>query len=91
MRGRTAALFAGVVFLSVRSGWRLRRFAWFWITVGVLVVFHVFLLFLVPWPGGRLAWPALMPVFLLDYGIVYGCIKLVEKLMNRSEEASIPN
>jgi len=42
---------------------------------------HVPLILLIPWTSKSLPGVTLLPIALLDYAIVYGCIKLAEKVM----------
>jgi hypothetical protein len=36
---------------------------------------------LMPWNNRSLTWFSFLPVAVLDYGIIYGCVRLVEKTM----------
>jgi len=90
-RGRAAAVSVAVFLTVIRACWNLRRYPLFWVTAAVLLAFHVFLILHIPWddknyPGGY----AILPVALLDYGVMYGCFKVVEKLMKRSDNPSSP-
>jgi hypothetical protein len=85
-RGRAAAGFTAIMLMAVRGFWKMKSYAWFWMTIAVLIALHTLLVFLVPWPSGTFPGLTLLPIVVLDYGIVYGCIKLVEKLMNRRPE-----
>jgi hypothetical protein len=89
-RARAAAISVAVFLTVTRACWNLRKYPLFWVTAAILLTFHVFLVLLIPWsnesyPGGY----ALLPVALLDYGVMYGCFKLVEKLMKRGSESGI--
>jgi hypothetical protein len=46
---------------------------------------------LIPWNNRNLTGISLLPVAVLDYGLVYGCVKLVEKMMSRDGTASSPS
>lgn len=89
-RGRAAGVFTMAVFMAVRAFWKMKSFAWFWMTVTILIALHALLVFLVPWPTGRLSGMALLPILALDYGLVWGCIKLVEKVVERKSEHTSP-
>lgn len=83
-RGRAAGICAGVIVTTVRSTWNLRKHLWFWVTVAILTVLHAALVLFVAWSSSTAyTGLALLPVAVLDYGIVYGCIKLAEKVMVR--------
>ena len=80
-RGRTAAICAFVIGTTSRAFWDLRKHVWFWITMSILVVAHVPLVLLIPWSSKSYPGMVLLPVALLDFAIVYGCIISVEKVM----------
>src|SRR5579862_2227451 len=81
-RGRAALMCAGVISIAVRSTWNLRKHLWFWVTVAILTALHAALVLFVAWSSSpSYTWIALLPVGVVDYAIVYGCIKLAEKVM----------
>jgi hypothetical protein len=82
-RGRAAAISWGMIMMAIRARWDLRRRGWFWVTAAVLVGFHAFLVQYIPWTDKSYPGYALLPVGLLDYGAMYGCIKLVEKVIKK--------
>jgi hypothetical protein len=79
-RGRAAGVFGMAMFMAVRAFWKMKTFAWFWVTITTLAALHALLVFLIPWPNGSFPAMALLPIVALDYAIVYGCIKLVQKV-----------
>jgi hypothetical protein len=83
-RGRIAAISAAVAMTVARARWDLRRQTWFWITQAVMIALHAPLVLFIHWPTLRLPGIAFLPVAALDYGVVYGCIRLVERAMKRS-------
>lgn len=85
-RGRAAAICVYTLMTAICALWNLKCHIFFWVTAVLMVVLHVLLVLLVPWPGGSFPAFSLLPVAVLDYGIVWGCIKLVEKLMRRSDK-----
>jgi len=86
-RGVAGACAVGMIILTVRYRWDLRKRTWFWATVTFLVLLHVLLLLLFPWPDTNLPGIALLPYGMLDIGIMYGCIRLVENVANRNRIA----
>jgi hypothetical protein len=74
--------------LVVRIRWDLRKHIWFWITIGLGVLLQIPLVFAIPWNDRNLTWIILFPIAILDYGVVYGCVKLVEKMMKPSNGTS---
>ena len=89
-RGRAAAICGGVGMTAIRACWNLRKYVWFWIALAVMVALHVALVLFIPWGDKSYPGYALLPVAALDYGIVYGSFKLVEKVLMRSDGASSP-
>jgi hypothetical protein len=86
-RGRAAAICTCVCMTAIRACWDLRKHLWFWVTAAILIVLHVFLVLLIPWTGKSYPGYTLLPVGVLDYGIVYGSLKLVEKAMKKGAGA----
>jgi hypothetical protein len=77
--GIGAWICAGLVVAIVRQRWDLRRRLWFWIVISAAFLLQVPLVVLIPWNDRNLTGISLLPVAVLDYGFVYGCIKLIEK------------
>jgi uncharacterized membrane protein YjgN (DUF898 family) len=80
-RGRAAAISLAIIMIVVRMRWDLKRHTWFWMTLTVLIALHVVLILLVPWTSRSYPGITLLPIALVDYAIVYGCIRLAEKAM----------
>jgi hypothetical protein len=83
-RARAIGLAVGATITAARSRWDLRDHVWFWGTTAFLVLLHLPLILLTQWTNDDIPAPALIPYFMLDIAIMYSCIKLVEKVMNRS-------
>lgn len=87
-RGRAAWVSAISLATATRFLWDLRRCVWFWLTISIIALLHVPLILLVPWPPlKQLTYIALLPAGLLDFGIAYGIIRLVENMMERNGAA----
>ena len=82
-RGLGAWSCAGIVILVARARWDLKDRSWFWVTIVVMGVLQIPLVRYVPWSNTNLSYASLLPVGLLDYAIVYGCVMLGEKVMKR--------
>jgi hypothetical protein len=80
-RGRAAAIFTGVSMTAIRACWDLRKRVWFLALAGIMIMFHAFFIVLVPWTAQSYPGYALLPVAVVDFGIVYGSFKLAEKIM----------
>jgi hypothetical protein len=90
-RGIGAAICVGLVMLVIMTRWDLRKHAWFWTIIVFAAFLQVPLVLFIPWKNRDLTGISLLPVAVLDYGIVYGCIKLAEKTMTRSDGAASRN
>jgi hypothetical protein len=81
--GFGAWMCTGLVLLVVRKRWDLRIHFWFWTTIAFAELLQVPVVLFMPWNDRRLTWITFLPIAVLDYGLVYGCVKLIEKLMVR--------
>jgi hypothetical protein len=72
-----------IVCAVVMLFWGLRKRAWFWATIALIVAYHVPIVALVPWPFGRLSYVQMLPIALPDLGLSYGIVRLVEKVMEK--------
>jgi hypothetical protein len=84
-KGRAAAICSIAIITALWYYWDLRRHVWFWFTAAIVIMLHVPVVLYVPWTDTKYPGVVLLPFGLLDYGIVYGCIKLAEKVMKRSD------
>ena len=76
-RGLATMVCAMSLALSVQLYWDRRRQVWFWVTVTVLVAIHAMLVILIPWPNPhQIGGPGLLPIGLVDVGIICGTIAL---------------
>jgi hypothetical protein len=69
-----------IVFMVAGVRWDLRRHFWFWIIIGLGLLLQAPLVLLIPWKNPNLMWITVLPVGILDYFVVYYCLKLTEKL-----------
>jgi len=89
--GIGAAICCGLVILVVMVRWDLRKRWWFWAVILFGVALQVPIVLLVPWANRGLTGISVLPLGALDYGVVYGCVKLAEKMADRSEGSSSPS
>ena len=82
-KGRAAGVAAGMLVITVRTRWDLRKHVWFWAVIVVLTAAHVPVILRVHWPFMTMPAVSLLPFAMLDWAIMYGFIKLVEKVMTR--------
>jgi hypothetical protein len=79
-KARAASICAGIIMTSIWMRWDLRKRVWFWVTIVILLLLHIPLVMLLAWPNNNYPGIVLLPGGLLDLAIVYGAIKLVEKM-----------
>ena len=83
-RGWAAGAFVGSIAVVVRAWWDRRGHLWFWVTIATFALVHVPVVFLVDWQRLQLAGPAYMAIVIPDYSAMFGCLVLVEKVMQRA-------
>lgn len=83
--GFGAWICSGLVILVVRTRWDLRMHVWFWITIVFAELIQTPIVLLIPWNDQSLTWITFLPAAVLDYYLVYGCVRLVEKMLVRSD------
>ena len=79
--GFTVSLVMGMILLAIKLQWRLRKYVWFWVTIAVVLAFHIPLFFIVHWPDTKA--PTIvysMPLGIADFLIISGAIRLSENL-----------
>jgi hypothetical protein len=85
-RARAAGCCGAVIIIAIVRRWQLIGHAWFWGVIAVVVALHVPFILLIPWPNNDMPGVSLLPFGLLDYAVVYGCIKLAGKLVAGSAQ-----
>lgn len=73
--------FTGVIIIAIMSRWDLSHHLWFWITIAIIVGSHVPLVLFIRWPQESYPGFTLWLPVVLDYAVIYGLIKVVEKVM----------
>lgn len=87
-RGRAAAGAAGVIMFAARACWDWKEHIWFRVTLAIIIAVHALLVALISWTSKSYPGLILFPVAVLDFAIVYGCIKLVHKMIMGNDQAS---
>jgi hypothetical protein len=87
--GFGAWICSGLVTLVVRARWDLRKHFWFWMTIAFAEVLQTPIVLMIPWNDRRLTWIVFLPVAVLDYAAINGCVRLIEKLMRRNDPETI--
>lgn len=81
--GFTAAIVLIAAMVAIKLHWDLRRRAWFWGTIALILALHIPLLFIVRWPQTNI--PTItfaIPIAIADFLLVNGAISLAEKVFS---------
>lgn len=70
-----------LVIWVMRTHWDLRKSPWFWASIVLATILQIPFILLVPWGNRDVTGVSILPVGLLDLGMVYGCVKLAEKMI----------
>jgi hypothetical protein len=90
-RGFVAGLFIGSVSFAARAHWDSRKRGAYWIIVALLVLVHIPLVVLPPWPTWKLSSAACMPIMFLDFLANFAVFRWALMATNRNgREASVP-
>ena len=82
-RGMAAAVGLGILIFAARGRWDMRREAWYWITIAIIAGFQTPLVIFVPWTNKSYPGLALLPIAVLDFALIYGAFKLVDRAVKR--------
>ena len=72
-----------VIMYAARACWNLRGYLWFWVALTIMIVLHILLVIFVFWTSKRYPGLILFPIAVVDYAIVYGGMKLAEKMFRQ--------
>jgi len=84
-RGTAAMCFGGAIIIVVRLRWELRNRVWFWVIVSLLVLLHLAMTILIPWPNQNYTLPIVLPVGIVDILGISWLIQLAAKKMGSTE------
>ncbi len=82
--GFSVMLVLGACMIAVKLRWKLRRCAWFWVTIALVLFLHVPFLFLVHWPQSNV--PTIvysLPLGIADFLLISGAIRVAEKVFSK--------
>jgi hypothetical protein len=88
-KARAASICAAMIITATWMRWDLRSRVWFWVTILMLVLLHLPLIMLLPWTDKNYPGVVLLPGSLVDLAVIYGVIKLVERVMTGGRGAHI--
>jgi hypothetical protein len=78
-----ASLCVGMIICAIRLRWKLRDRWWFWATIAAVLILHVPVVLLVPFPHIVVNRVTLLPIGLADCLIILGAVRLVERFLAR--------
>jgi hypothetical protein len=82
--GLSACISIAILLIALRATWKLHEHVWYWVAVAVSAALQIPFNFYVPLSNNAYRGVTLVAFGLLDFFIVWGCIKATEKLMNRA-------
>ncbi len=83
--GFTACIVLGMNVLAIKLRWKLRRYAWFWVTIAFVLLLHIPFLFVVHWPQSNV--PTIvysLPLGIADFLLISGAISLAQKVFAKN-------
>lgn len=81
----TAIIVLGMIMCAIKIRWSLRKHAWFWATIVLVLALHVPLLLIVRWPSGKAPTIAYtLPLGFADFFIILGALGLAERVFLRN-------
>ena len=90
-RGRAAAISAFLILLCAKIFWSLRKYLLFWFALTIVTFSQIPLIWLIPWSNRDYPGVVLLPLALPDFAIIYGILKLVERMARRSRQVADSN
>jgi hypothetical protein len=86
--GLAACMVLDVIIFAIKLRWHLRKHAWFWAIIAVILALHVPLVFMVQWPKNAPTIFYAMPIGIADFLIISGALKFAENLMSNSSSSN---
>jgi hypothetical protein len=87
--GFTACVALGMVILAIKLRWNLRRHAWFWVTIALILALQIPFLFIVRWAKTNI--PTIvfsLPLGIADFLLISAAISLAEKLFSKGHSVN---
>lgn len=83
--GFNLILVLGLVMIAVKLRWKLRRHAWYWVTIAFVLFLHIPFLFLVHWPQSNIPTIAYsLPLGIADFLLISGAISLAQRIFMKN-------
>jgi len=86
--GLAACIVLDVIIFAIKLRWHLRKHAWFWAIIAVILALHVPLVFMVQWPKNAPTIFYAMPIGIADFLIISGALRLAENLFSKGSSSS---
>ena len=80
-----------VIIFAIKLRWHLRKHAWFWAIIAVILALHVPLVFMVQWPKNAPTIFYAMPIGIADFLIISGALRVAENLMSNGSPSNDEN
>ena len=87
-RGMAAWIFMMLIGVALAANWSSRKNPAFWISGVVLVLIHIVVVILLPWPKWKMNGPEFMPFGLLDFLCNFALIRYIVFATNRRRGTS---
>ena len=86
--GFNLVIVLGLSMIAVKLRWNLRKHAWFWATIVLILALHVPLLFIVRWPQSNVPTLAYsLPIGIAYFLLIMGAISLAQKLFSEGSSS----
>jgi hypothetical protein len=86
--GFTVCIVLGMAILAIKRRWKLRRHAWFWATIAIILALHIPFLFSVQWPRSNVPTLAFsLPLGIADFLLISGAISLAEMVFSKGHSS----
>jgi hypothetical protein len=89
--GLAACIVLDVIIFAIKLRWHLRKHAWFWGIIAVILALHVPLVFMVQWPKNAPTIFYAMPLGIADFLIISGALRLAENLLLKGSSSNNEN
>jgi hypothetical protein len=86
---RPSLFSTGIIAFTVGMKWKLRRYAWFWITITIIVALHVALIFYVPWTTNWVPAAVSAGICTVDFFVMLTILDAIETFLQRRESRRI--
>ena len=78
--GFTVVIVLAMALIAIRLNWKMRRYVWFWATIGLVLAIQVPLFFAIRWPDTKVPTIAFsMPLGIAEFLVISGAIRLAQK------------